>query len=201
VVTDFYGGPWFAISRDGERLIITQSASVTPAPPMLYMNAADSVIRQNPAGLTFSYYFSVSETGDRVLFDNQTLRDGSFNLVGAATPPTISGQSIYSGVSGVVTPDGSRVYLLAFTQDAALNPSITPRVFVFDATTTQANLAFLGYFDIANYPNCAAATSTTMNDCLAGGAASAISLDGRTLFFGGVSYLLVVPVPGTLSTG
>ncbi|HEX4269599.1 MAG TPA: hypothetical protein VHY36_17055 [Steroidobacteraceae bacterium] len=197
VVTDFYGGPWFAVSRDGERLIITQSAEVTPAPPMLYMNAADSVIRQNPAGLTFSYYFSVSETGDRVLFDNVTLRDGSFNLVGAATLPTLSGQPSYYAVDGQVTPDGSRVYILAYTTAAATDPSITPRVFVFDATAAQANLTFLGYFDIPDYPGCAPNESNCVSNTMAG----AISLDGRTLFFGGEHYFIVAPVPATLSTG
>lgn len=196
VVTDFYGGPWFAVSRDGERLIITQSASVTPAPPMLYMNAADSVIRQNPAGLTYSYYFSVSETGDRVLFDNTTLRDGSFNLVGTATLPTLSGQPSYYAVEGQVTPDGSRVYILAYTT-AVATPSPTPRVFVFDATTAQTNLTFLGYFDIPDYPGCAPNESNCVSNSLAG----AISLDGRTLFFAGEHYLIVAPVPATLSTG
>jgi hypothetical protein len=201
VGTDFYYGPWFAVSRDGERLIITQSSGVSPAPPMLYMNAADSVIRQNPAGLTFSYYFSLSETGDRVLFDNATLRDGAFNLVGAvAAPPAISGQPSYAGISGVVTPDGSRVYLLAYTAKALDDPSITPRVFVFDATTAQPTLPLLGYFDIPDYPNCNTAPATT-NGCLSAQTAAAISLDGQTLFFGGATYLLVVPVPATLSTG
>lgn len=197
VPTDFYGGPWFAVSRDGERLIITQSASVSPAPPMLYMNAADSVIRQNPAGLTFSYYFSVSETGDRVLFGNTTLRDGSFNLVGTATLPTLTGQSSYYAVNGQVTPDGSRVYVLAYAFDASTDPSLTPRIFVFDATTAQPNLAFLGYFDIPDYPGCRPGES----GCVGGTVAGAISLDGRTLFFADEHYLIVAPVPATLSTG
>ncbi|HEX5461552.1 MAG TPA: IPT/TIG domain-containing protein [Steroidobacteraceae bacterium] len=197
VRTDFYGGPWFAVSRDGERLIITQSASVSPAPPMLYMNAADSVIRQNPAGLTYSYFFSLSETGDRVLFDNTTLRDGSFNLVGAATIPTLAGQPSYYAVNGQVTPDGSRVYVLAYTNAIYNDPSLTPRVFVFDATTAQPNLTFLGYFDIPDYPGCAPYESNCVSNTVTG----AISLDGRTLFFGGEHYLVVAPVPATLSTG
>lgn len=154
VPTDFYGGPRFATSRDGERLIITRRASVTPSPPMLYMNAADPVIRHNPAGLTFSYHFSISETGDRMLFDNTTLRNGAFNLVGTATLPTLSGQPSYYAVDGLVTADGSRVYILAYTDAVYNNPALTPRVFVFDATTPQANLALLGYFDIPDYPGC-----------------------------------------------
>lgn len=192
VQTDFYYGPWFAISRDGERLLITQSASVSPAPPMLYMNAADSVIRQNPAGLTYSYYFSMSETGDRMLFGNVTLRDGSFNLVGSATLPTLSAGQYYA-VDGLVTPDGSRVYILAYAFNASTNPSLTPRVFVFDATTAQTNLNFLGYFDVPDYPGGPPNASSTIT--------GAISLDGRTLFFAGQQYLIVAPVPATLSTG
>jgi hypothetical protein len=194
--TSFYGGPWFALSRDGERLIITQSAGISPAPPMLYMNAADSVIRTNPAGLTFSTYFSLSETGDRVLFDNVTLRDGAWNLIGAATIPTSSGTPSYFARKGLVTPDGSRVYVLAYRSDADTQPSVTPRVYVFDATTAQANLAVLGYFDIPDYPSCIPSTRTFT---CSGYVAGAISLDGRTLFFGGDNRLVIAPVPSTLS--
>src|SRR6185312_6551927 len=198
--TDFYDGPWYAMSRDGERLIITQTAAASPE-PMLYMNAADSVLRINPAGLTFSYYFSLSETGDRVLFDNVELRDGAFNLIGAATLPTASplSQSYYAR-AGLVTPDGSRVYVLAYRADAYANEStIHPRVFVFDAQQAHPDLTSLGYFDIADYAACAPSSNGSVACPTGSTIASAISLDGGTLFFAGNENLVVAPVPTTLT--
>jgi hypothetical protein len=55
-----------------------------------------------------------------------------------------------------------------------------------DATTAQANLDVLGYFDVP--------------DSLGANVEGAISLDGGTLFFAGLQNLVVVPVPATLST-
>jgi len=193
--TLFYGGPWFAMSRDGERLIIVQSASVSPQPPMLYLNAADGVLRTNPAGLTFSYHMSASETGDRVFFDNGTVRDGAFNLIGTATLPTGSGT--YDAIASVISPDGTRAFVLAYNEAASGDATLKPRVFVFDASSAQAALPILGYFDLADYPGCVINVSaptpcpTTV--------APAISLDGQTLFFGGSQNLVVAPVPAVLT--
>jgi hypothetical protein len=106
------------------------------------MNAADSVVHANPAGLSFSCYFSMSETGNRVLFDNLDLRDGSFNLIGRVTLPTASPPSqSYWARYGLVSLDGSRVYALSYRNDATSQPTLTPRVFVFDASaaTTPPN--------------------------------------------------------------
>jgi hypothetical protein len=195
----FSGGPWYAVSRDGERLIIVQTAGVSPAPLMLYMNAADSIIQTNPAGLTSSFRFSLSDSGDRVLFDNQTVRDGQFNLVGAVDlpPSTVSQYQNYYPVRGLVTPDGSRVYVLAYREDSAGDPTLTPRVFVFDATAAQASLPLLGYFDIPDFPGCAPGNDpTTCNEITVSGA---ISIDGHTLFFAGEQKLVVAPVPTVLT--
>jgi hypothetical protein len=167
---------------------------------MLYMNAADSVIRTNPAGLTASESISVDERGDRVWFDTGTVRDGAFNLIGATTLPTVTGQPDYFTVGGVMTPDGSRVYLVTYRTDATTNSTtILPRVFVFDATTAQTNLTVLGYFDLADYPGCVI-TGNYPYTCQNERVVAAISLDGSTLFFAGSQNLLVVPVPATLST-
>jgi hypothetical protein len=168
---------------------------------MLYMNAADSVLRVNPAGLTFSYHFSVSEKGDRVLFDNVELRDGAFNLIGEATLPTASptSQSYYAR-AGLVTPDGSRVYVLGYRDDAYGNEAtILPRVFVFDATAAHPSLTSLGYFDIANYAACVPPLNGSVSCPIGSTVASAISLDGGTLFFAGNENLVVAPVPATLT--
>jgi hypothetical protein len=182
-------GPWFAGSRDGERLIIVLGASASPSPPMLYLNAADGVIRQNPAGLTFNYVFSVSETGDRVLLTGQTLIDGSFNTVGQATP-----SQGYLEINGQVSPDGSRVYQLTVPTPTTTTAT-TPRVFVFDATTPATSLALLGYFDLPDTLSCDVQTNGNCSWLARG----AISIDGQTLFYNIGSSLYVEPVPTTLS--
>lgn len=191
--TSFDDGPWYAMSRDGERLLIVQTNAETPQ-PMLYMNAADSVITINPAGLTSSTHFSLSDTGDRVLFDSLTVRDSGFNLIGPATLP--SSTPAYFAYDGLVTPDGTRVYVLAYRSDAGVTAGVTPRVFVFDSTTPATSLPLLGYFDVPDYPGCIPNTTT----CAGPSLAQAVSLDGQTLFFEGTQNLLVVPVPTTLST-
>ena len=101
IPTSFADGPWYAVSRDGERLIITGGVSV------LYLNAADSVVRTNTGSTTNSYYFSLSESGERALFDNVTLRDGSFNVLGSATIPAGSSLPMsYYAKNGQLSPDG-----------------------------------------------------------------------------------------------
>jgi hypothetical protein len=202
IATDFDDGPWFAVSRDGERLIITQSSSSGPS-AMLYMNAADSVFKTNSGGATFSYYFSVSESGDKALFDNATLRDGAFNVLGAATIPAGSSAPMsYYAKNGQLTPDGSRIYVLSYRSDASTQPTVTPRVFVFDATSPPPNLTALGYFDVPDYPTCVPDNNTGSCPGQYGSpsTAGAISLDGKVLFFAGDQNLLVVPVPSTLNT-
>jgi len=197
VSTSFFEGPWYAVSRDGERLIITQSASESPQPPMLYLNAADSVVRTNPVQppLAFSYDFALSETGDRLLIDSNSLYDGSFNLIGTASIP----DAAYFPRKRLITPDGSRIYIITYPLDTSGTPPARPRVFAFDATVPA--LTVLGYFDVADYPTCipnsntGACTGATGAPTVAG----AISLDGKTLFFSGDQLLLIVPVPSTLT--
>jgi hypothetical protein len=193
--TTFYDGPWFAHSRDGERLLIVQSAAITPQPPMLYLDAADGVVHQNPAGLTFSYNFSLSDTGDRVVFDATSLRDRNFNLLGQLAIPAADA---YFPIDALVSPDGTRIYALSYPNSA---PSGTPppRVYVFDATVAQPSLPILGYFTINDYPSCPVVGSTT--PCTNYNHASAISIDGQTLYYAGQQNFVVVPTNTPLVTG
>jgi hypothetical protein len=198
MLPDFSDGPWFAMSRDGERLLITPNSGA-----MLYMNAADSVVRTNPGGATFSYYFSLSETGDRALFDSVALRDGAFNALGSATIPAGSSPyTSYYAKNGQITPDGSLIYVLSYRSDASPSVPLSPRVFVFDATSPPPTLTALGYFDVPDYPTCVPNPNT--GSCVgqygSPTVAGAISLDGKVLFFGGDQKLLIVPVPSTLSS-
>jgi hypothetical protein len=195
----FFGGPWFTASRDGERLIVVQSAGLSPAPPMLYMDAADSVLKVNPANLNFSYQIDVNEDGSRVLFDRSEVRDADFNLIGRLSLPTTAGQPTYFPVAARLTVDGNRAYVLAYRDDL-YSPGVDPLVFVFDTRTAQAteDLPALGYFDLPEYPSCKPASPSDYG-CNYSSVVGAISLDSSTLFFAGNERLLVVPIPGTLT--
>lgn len=196
IATDFYLGPWFAGSRDGERLLIVQSSAITPQPPMLYLDAADSVVHVNPAGLTFSYRFSFSEAGDRVVFDAAALRDGSFNLLGQLVIPSTDG---YYPLDALISPDGSRIYALSYPSSSSGSNPPSPRIYVFDATVVQANLPILGYFTIADYPACSTLVSSP--SCSNYNHASTISIDGQTLYYAGQQSFVVVPTNTPLVVG
>jgi len=191
--TLFYSGPWFAHSRDGERLLIVQSSSVSPTPPMLYLDAADGVVHQNPAGLTFSYRMSLNDKGDRAVFDATFLRDASFNLLGQLMLPAADN---YYAIDALLSPDGSRIYALSYPNSG---PSGTPRIYVFDATVEQASLPLIGYFTIPDFPSCQVTSGASV--CTNYNFASTISIDGQTLYYAGQQYFVVVPTNTPLAIG
>lgn len=190
VRTSYYGGPWAHVSRNGERLLVSQSASISPQPPMLYLDARDSLLRVNPGGKEFAYGASMSDDGSRALFDARELRDADFNVLGQVTVPWSTG---YFGLVGSLSPDGRRAYVLAY-HEAAISEfpvAYLPRVFVFDTTSiTAGESALLGHFDLAHYPTC----RTRAYECVLR-ARTAISPDGLTLFYIGDAHLVVAPVP------
>jgi hypothetical protein len=192
VQTSFHGGPWFGMSRDGERLIIPQSGSISPAPLGLYMDSADSVVRENPAGLTFTYRMSLSEDGDRMLFDNYEVRDRGYALVGRVIFPTAWQ---YFPISGVVSPDGRRVYMVAYHNSYGPGNPVTPRLYVLDSSTrqtTQEALPVIGYTDIPDYPTCV--DWQTNFNCVTV-VHTAISPDGGNLFIAGAARFIAMPIP------
>ena len=193
IPTTFHGGPWFAVSRDGERLLMPQSGSISSNPPALYLDARDGVLHINAGGIQNSYRMSLSEDGDRVLYDNDSVRDRDFALIGRVILPSSHNYyQMYGG--GVVSPDGRRIYQLAYINNyGPWNPAL-PRVYVLDATTrqtTQPGLPVLGYFEVADYAHC-----TNYNDysCTLV-VQTAISPDGNNLFFAGNEKLIAVPIP------
>jgi hypothetical protein len=193
--TELFGGPWFAVSRDGERLIVVQS-STDPMYPMLYMDAADAVLKKTPTNLFRSLVLGVNEDGSRVLlqqFDIE-VRDADFNLVGRALLPTGPlGHPLYNVLSAQISVDGGRIYVLAYPVGSGANP----RVLVYDSSAPPVGtdeLPVLGLFELPAYPTCTPAPS-----CDSSWVASAISLDSATLFYGGNERLLVVPIPAVLT--
>ncbi len=190
IATDFYGGPWMTMSRDGERMVIVQSASISPQPPMLYMDTTDLQLHINPADLTFEYNLSLSDNGNRLLLDGGEVRDASFGLVGRLALPDVD----HFGVGSMISPDGNRVYVLSYPVAAwtQADPTLMPRVYVFDSSAMPANslyLPLLGSFDLKHYPACHVNYSDACDVRMA------ISPDGQTLFAVGNQNFIVAPIP------
>lgn len=188
----FYSGPWFSVSGDGSRLNIVQSASISPSPAMLYLDSGNSMARVNPAGLNFWYEAAQSLRGERFVEGTYKVWDRDFNLIGELALP----DSSWIGRTPLVSPDGARVYVMAYQSAASSDPAIKPRVFVFDSSTRvvlSTRLPLLGYFELADYPTCRSFAYGCDTRAL-----GTISPDGKTLFFIGDSKLVVAPV-GTLS--
>lgn len=193
--SSFFGGPWFEMSRNGERLIAVQSASITPSPPMLYRNTADGVWKVNPAGLDF-FYWSVNgldDNGSRFVSFG-TVFDANFARVGSVTLPDAG----WLDTAMVLAPDGRRLYVFALPPDWQ-NPVETtlPRIYVFDtsiAPGTQVNLPFIDKFSLSAYPTCHVDQSSS--ECFR--PVMNVSTDGQTLFVAGSVNLMVTPLPQPL---
>lgn len=188
------GGPsnfgWASTSGDGSRINIVQSSSYSPAPPMVSLDSSDLVAKKASGGLTFWYQSAQSLRGERFVEDINRVWDRDFNMIGKVVIPDRS----YFGVSSVFSPDGKRLYVLAYDSNGLYGGATTkPRVYVFDSSTrmvTSTDLPLLGSFELQDYPTCST-SDYTCNTRSQG----TISPDGKTLFFLGEIRLVVVPIP------
>jgi len=187
-----YYGPYFAVARGGSRLMVTQSASMSPAPPMLYMDTVNGTFKPNPIGLEFFYsQTSLSDSGDRFLMNGYMVYDRAFGSVGRVTQPS-------SGVrASQLSPDGRRAYILSYAVEPG--SSALPVVQVFDTSIeagTQVNLPLVGTFTIADLPGCQTSTYP-MYSCYQ--PRMRVSADGNNLMILGDKKLIIAPIPKALS--
>ncbi|GAB2843607.1 hypothetical protein GCM10027277_08950 [Pseudoduganella ginsengisoli] len=187
-----YAFGWAIASGDGSHINIVQSASYTPAPPMVTLDSNDTVAKPSSVGLSFWYEAAQSLRGERFVEGTYTVWDRDFNIIGKISLP----EDGYYGRTPVLSPDGSRAYIMAYPSRYS-GTATKPRVYVLDSSTrmiTTTNLPLLGYFDLADYPTC----NDDRYECNTR-ALGTISPDGKTLFFVGDTKLVVAPIPPVLN--
>ena len=185
----FYEAPYFSVAGDGSRVNIVQSPWPQSASSMLYLDSSNNTVLNNFSGVATWEVAAQSLRGERFVEGTDKVWDRNFALVGNLVLPDTN----YTGRTPVASPDGSRVYVMAYHNDIGHGGSQLPRVYVFDSSTRMTsgtNLPSLGYFELAHFPTCQdVAPSCNMR------AIGTITPDGKTLFFIGDVNLVVAPVP------
>lgn len=187
VSTSFYSGPWSSVSRDGERLLMVQSSSISPQPPMLWLDASEGVFHVNQAGLTFWYEASQSETGRRAILHSRNVVDRDFAPVGTVALPADT-----MARAAILSPDGDRAYLLVAPYYPSFPGTLPARVMVYDTSTPVAAGTGL---PVVGAPLAIPHDVTCEVEQCYGRASGVIAPDGKTLFLLGDERLLVVPLP------
>jgi hypothetical protein len=192
--------PWFAMSRNGERVFVSQSQAqgFSGRPPIVF-NAADYALSwipmfddDNERNLLNA---SLSDDGSRLVTSSGRIRDGNFAPIGYVSPEPDN----YVGLASVVSPDGRRAYQLAYEAGDILDPLrvtplYTPRVYVFDISTAGGpgvRMPRVGYFTFPDFPSCVSVTQPGCQRDIK----AAISGDGGTLMFAGDRNMVSVPIP------
>jgi hypothetical protein len=185
---------YLGVSGNGERLILPSDGGLSYG--AYFMDAADSNLRLNDANIWLDLTIEVNEDGSRVGsgYGQITVHDADFGLIGNALVPSSEGNFVYR--SQALSPDGTRGYILVsdptdfdYNQEPATTHPL--RVYVFDTSSRPISdpaLPVLGYFELPDHPTC-----RMYYQC--GSILTTISRDGRTLFFGGDKYMVIVPIP------
>ncbi|QLG88955.1 hypothetical protein HQ393_12310 [Chitinibacter bivalviorum] len=195
---DAYNGPGFAHSGNGERVVFSPSYGISPASTLRYFNAADHTLQTAPHDLTTSSDIHLNTDGTRMVF-NGRIYDGAFNVLGSLTLP----DSNYSIERVVLSPDGSRAYVLAvnynlYSQNSttAPEPASKPKIYVFNTSASNAGVPVVGNFDLASYPMCWYNDLYKTNPC--GNTPLEITPDGLNLIISGTKKLIIQPIPAPL---
>jgi hypothetical protein len=188
----FYSGPWGRVSPNGQRLMLVQSAAISPRPPLLLRDAGDGLLRAfQPEPVSFYFRGSSDRRGLRWALDG-TVYSHELVAQGQLEPP-----SGWYGQESAMSRDGSRTYL--FTRNAATSLSM---IWVFDTSTPVGagyNYPVLGSLEPLLQPSCA----NQVQDDSCNGYATRLVLtdDDRSLLAVGDRQLVVVPLPVGLRGG
>ena len=197
ISTSFFGGPWGVTSGNGERLLLSQTASLSPQPPILFLDARDGVLRTSPLNpLTdagFFFFATYNQDGSRLLVDGGRVLDGSFATVGQAALPA------GNIATAAFSPDGKRIYALGYPASFGTPGAPPPTIWVLDASSAAVGgvtLPVLGSFAIASSPTC---EPTPSDSSCFNGPKMRVSTDGRTIFLAGQAAFMAVRVPDSIA--
>ncbi|MEX8496555.1 hypothetical protein [Leptothrix ochracea] len=200
-----FGQPWGVVSPNGRRMLVTQTALFSPAPPPLWRDASGGVstaatdLNAFPTGqpITFFYRVASDRTGSRWALESAALYDFGLNKLGDLSLPS-GWVALRTALSG----DGSRAYVYALNQNAIgtysePNPIVYwPRIYVFDTTsapTLTTSYPLLNFIELPDYPACLATQGPVV--CAPYELNFALTDDDRTLLAMGDRKLLVIPIP------
>jgi hypothetical protein len=189
VLTGCYGGPWYAVSRNGERLMLVQGSAISPSPPMLYMDASDGTLRVNPVQLGFFYNkTSLGDTGNRFLVSGNWIYDRNFQLLSQIDIFAWPGET---QTASVLSPSGMRAYVLALQ---IVGSKATARIRVLDTSVAASAPPVLGTIEGPALRDCNYDDST--QNCYLN--AITVTSDGNNLLWASASQFHVVPIPAGL---
>lgn len=189
----FYPGllPWFHVTRDGETFNAWHQHGAG------VLHSSDREAGFSMAGGQRVY--SASDDGSRALVEGQQLWAPT-GFIGNVGSTVNTADNSRSSIQAVVSPDGRRIYSLSYDRQDYFNesnplppPRSTPRIHVLDATPGVQQpldlLPVVGSFAIDAFPTCRNADQCGLYTV------ATISPDGKTLFFVGNQYLVIVPIP------
>ena len=200
-VSVFHGGTYSSGSRDGERLVVCLADALDPPPDMLLRATSTGAFRAVPAPTSDSCEpLSQSDDGARVLLRGDfgaSVHDAELRRLGWLRAPQ-GGDRFIGGA--VLSPDGTRAYVLTYEEGSPHPLAPRARVWVHDtsrATPSEGELPALGSFELEDGPHCAAGAAS----CEPSWPLLAISPDGETLFASESQAVVVVPIPPELRSG
>jgi hypothetical protein len=196
-----YDNPWGLASPNGQRVILTQTARLSPSPPMLYWDVADGQIRSyNASDISFFYNGTVDRQAQNWIFDDNQVRGFDLGIKGLIELP-----ADWFGSQRAISRDGARLYVYAM-HDRAIGTLFEPepivywpRVYVFDISTPPVQTTgypLIGQVELPDYPACRATQGPIA--CNPFAVSIAITDDDRTLLVTGDEKLIVVPIPEDL---
>jgi hypothetical protein len=173
-------GPWFAVARNGERLLTNFDAGSSSL-RLHYLDASEGVMRPGPAGVQL-FISSSSDHGERTLHSSSVM-DRALTRIATLALPFFENQA-YLKVGGAMSADGRRAYELGI----GVGP--TARVYVYDTTSPAgAEILPMGHFELPHAVSCREVTvCLPLTTVLA-------SADGNTLFAVGPLGFQVIPIP------
>jgi hypothetical protein len=174
-------------------MVMVQSASITPNPPLLWRDTANGALVAFGAAAPLSFFYRASSDrrGTRFVLEDTVY---NFDLTVHGRLPLPAG---WYGTESAMSRDGSRTYL--FARDDLNSQS---RIWVFDTSqqrVTTLDHPLLGYFEPWLNPSCS--NQVQDDNCNSYSTRMVLTDDDRTIVAVGDRYLAVVPVPVNLRGG